>query len=226
MLAVGHAATAHARGLHRESQDALRAGLIQCHESGSHLLELFLTHEACRIGAPKLAAEFTVDLLTKADGALAVVVNDWATASMARDAPGLRTVSETLEGLTVLLHAAHASAEAADVHENAGRATQAAAERARARRLLDRCPGADDGFLRRSGDPSTTLTPRELEIARLAAMGLSSAEIAQRLYLSTRTVDTHLGHVYVKLDIRGRTELKDHPHLASRQDSARMERLL
>jgi DNA-binding CsgD family transcriptional regulator len=216
LLALGQAATAHAQGLHRQSTEALRAGLIQCHESGLHYFELFLVLEGCRIGAPKLAAEFTVDLVIKVDSALAVVAHDWATASMARDAHGLETVSETLEGLTMPLYAANASAAAADVHEHAGRATRASAERARARRLLDRCPGADDAFLRRSGSPSTTLTPRELEVARLAALGLSSAEIAKRLYLSTRTVDTHLGHVYVKLDIRGRTELKDHPQLLPR----------
>jgi DNA-binding CsgD family transcriptional regulator len=68
-------------------------------------------------------------------------------------------------------------------------------------------------FLRRSGSPST-LTTRELEIVRCAATGLSSAEIAQALYLSTRTVDTHLGHVSVKLDVRGRTEMKIHPRMA------------
>ena len=221
MLAIGRAATARAQGLRQQSREALRAGLIQSHESGAHVPEMLLALAACHNGAPELAAEFTTDLLTKTDSPLAVVTHDWATASMARDALRLETVSRTLEDLTLPLQAAEATAAAADLHEDAGRATQAIAGRARARRLLDRCPGADDAFLRRSGSP-TTLTPRELEIARLAAAGLSSAEIAKGLYISTRTVETHLGRVYVKLDVRGRSELKDHPQLAPREVSARL----
>ncbi|MGH3533783.1 MAG: helix-turn-helix domain-containing protein, partial [Pseudonocardiaceae bacterium] len=51
------------------------------------------------------------------------------------------------------------------------------------------------------------LTPRELEIARMAAGGLSSREIAARLVVAIRTVDNSLGHVYAKLGIGGRDEL-------------------
>jgi FixJ family two-component response regulator len=65
------------------------------------------------------------------------------------------------------------------------------------------------------------LSAREIEIARLAAAGLSSDEIASGLYISTRTVDTYLGRVYGKLDVRGWTELKDHPQLAPRERSGR-----
>ena len=212
-LAFGHAATARARGQQRESRDAIQAGLIQCHGSGSHLLEVLLALGACQIGEPELAAAFTAELITKVDSPLAVAAHDWATAAVARDAGRLETASRTLEGLSLPLEAAEAAATAADVHEDRGRPAEAVAGRARARRLLDRCPGADAPFLRRAGRPSA-LTARELEIARLAAAGLTSAEIAKGLYLSTRTVDTHLGRVYLKLDVRGRAELKDHPHLA------------
>ena len=57
------------------------------------------------------------------------------------------------------------------------------------------------------------LTARELEIARLAARGLSSPEIAAQLVISVRTVDTHLGHVYTKLGVGSRRELRDAPEL-------------
>jgi len=53
----------------------------------------------------------------------------------------------------------------------------------------------------------TPLTGREREVAELAASGLTSAEIGRRLYLSTRTVDSHLGRVYTKLAVANRTEL-------------------
>jgi DNA-binding CsgD family transcriptional regulator len=56
-------------------------------------------------------------------------------------------------------------------------------------------------------DPAAALSDRELEIASLAAEGLSNREIADRLVLSIRTVDNHLHHVYAKLGAEHRTEL-------------------
>ena len=51
------------------------------------------------------------------------------------------------------------------------------------------------------------LTAQELQIAQLAAQGLSNREIGDRLYLSHRTIGTHLYHVFPKLGITGRGEL-------------------
>jgi DNA-binding CsgD family transcriptional regulator len=53
----------------------------------------------------------------------------------------------------------------------------------------------------------TPLTAREREVASLAAGGLSSDVIAQRLFVSVRTVDNHMQHVYQKLGIASRKEL-------------------
>ncbi|HYX77228.1 MAG TPA: helix-turn-helix transcriptional regulator, partial [Gaiellaceae bacterium] len=53
------------------------------------------------------------------------------------------------------------------------------------------------------------LTPQELQIAQLAAEGLSNKEIGGRLYLSHRTIGTHLHHLFPKLGIASRTELRD-----------------
>jgi DNA-binding CsgD family transcriptional regulator len=47
------------------------------------------------------------------------------------------------------------------------------------------------------------LTPTELRVARMAASGRSNAEIAQELYVSLKTVETHLYHAYGKLDLAG-----------------------
>jgi ATP/maltotriose-dependent transcriptional regulator MalT len=51
------------------------------------------------------------------------------------------------------------------------------------------------------------LTASELRVARLAAEGATNREIAQRLFVTQRTVETHLRHVFQKLDIRTRNEL-------------------
>jgi len=54
--------------------------------------------------------------------------------------------------------------------------------------------------------PLTQLTPREEEILRLVAQGLSNAEIAERLYLSENTVKTHIKNILSKLQMRNRSE--------------------
>ena len=63
----------------------------------------------------------------------------------------------------------------------------------------------------RSGRPALRvldlLAPQELQIARLAAEGLSNREIGQQLYLSHRTVRNHLYRIFPKLGITSRTEL-------------------
>jgi predicted ATPase/class 3 adenylate cyclase/DNA-binding CsgD family transcriptional regulator len=58
--------------------------------------------------------------------------------------------------------------------------------------------------------PSTgwaSLTPTERDVARLVADGLANNEIAARLFISRRTVQTHLTHVYAKLGINSRVQL-------------------
>ncbi|HEX4833647.1 MAG TPA: LuxR C-terminal-related transcriptional regulator [Trebonia sp.] len=52
-----------------------------------------------------------------------------------------------------------------------------------------------------------TLTAREQEIAVLVASGLSNREIAGRLFISKRTVDAHVEHIFSKLDISSRVQL-------------------
>jgi DNA-binding NarL/FixJ family response regulator len=51
------------------------------------------------------------------------------------------------------------------------------------------------------------LSAREEEVARLVAQGLSNAEIAERLFITTRTVTTHLEHIYRRLEISSRSAL-------------------
>jgi DNA-binding NarL/FixJ family response regulator len=48
------------------------------------------------------------------------------------------------------------------------------------------------------------LTEREVEVLRLVAAGLTNIEVADQLFLSRRTVDTHLQRAYGKLGVTGR----------------------
>ncbi|MGH3884240.1 MAG: response regulator transcription factor [Pseudonocardiaceae bacterium] len=51
------------------------------------------------------------------------------------------------------------------------------------------------------------MTDSELGVARLAAEGLTNREIGDRLFISRRTVGTHLTHIFQKLEINTRTQL-------------------
>lgn len=51
------------------------------------------------------------------------------------------------------------------------------------------------------------LTPREREVVELAALGLTNAEIADRLYVSALTAKTHANRAMMKLDVRDRAQL-------------------
>ena len=56
-------------------------------------------------------------------------------------------------------------------------------------------------------DDRIALTPRETEIVRMVAQGISNREAAERLFISEGTVKTHLHTIYEKLGVKGRVQL-------------------
>ena len=50
-----------------------------------------------------------------------------------------------------------------------------------------------------------SLSPRELEVLKLVAAGLTNAQVAQELFLSPRTVNGHLNSIYRKLEVASRS---------------------
>jgi DNA-binding CsgD family transcriptional regulator len=90
------------------------------------------------------------------------------------------------------------------------------ARRCGADRLADR---ARDELLAAGARPRRTaldgveaLTASELRVTRLAARGLPNEAIAQELYVSRKTVETHLSHAYVKLGLSGQGAREDLRH--------------
>jgi DNA-binding NarL/FixJ family response regulator len=73
------------------------------------------------------------------------------------------------------------------------------------RRLIERFAPRDEGMATVHRDLSE-LTPRELEVLRLLATGLSNAELAARLTLSGTTVKTHVARILSKLGLRDRVQ--------------------
>jgi DNA-binding CsgD family transcriptional regulator len=85
--------------------------------------------------------------------------------------------------------------EAIDVFEGLGAPIWTQRARAEAARIAGRRPGEG------------ALTPAERGVAALAAAGRTNREIAETLFMSVRTVEGHLSHVFAKLGTRSRTEL-------------------
>lgn len=84
-------------------------------------------------------------------------------------------------------------------------------ERLGARPWADRAAGelgATGEHPRRRGDRSTdALTPQELQVARLLSSGSTTRQAAASLFLSPKTVEYHLRHVYMKLGVNNRADL-------------------
>lgn len=62
---------------------------------------------------------------------------------------------------------------------------------------------------KRTAQPTDALTAQELHIARLVATGATSREVGAQLFLSHRTIEAHLRHIFRKLGITSRRQLKD-----------------
>ena len=77
-----------------------------------------------------------------------------------------------------------------------------------ARKVLNRFSNASGKPV--EAPPSAVISEREHEVLQLATMGLSNQEIADKLFISLRTVQAHLGHIFNKLKVSSRTEAVVH----------------
>jgi DNA-binding CsgD family transcriptional regulator len=173
---------------------------------GQFTLEAVALHDVARLGAPARVGDRLEELAGLLEGRLAPLLAASAAALATVDGPALDRTAAAFQDLGALLLAAEAAAAAARAHQAAGRDPSANASKERAARLAAACQGARTPGLH-GGALVSTLTPREREVAMLAAAQTSSRDIAARLGLSVRTVDNYLGRAYAKLGVNGRAEL-------------------
>jgi DNA-binding CsgD family transcriptional regulator len=164
-------------------------------------------YDAVRLGYPELVRDRLAGLARSVEGELIATMALHANALADGDGKELDQVSVAFERMGNMLCAAESAAHAHDAHLRAGVPVRARMAAARAGLISASLPGVMTPPL--ATTTAVPLTHRELEIAVLAADGRSSSEIGQRLRISVRTVDNHLGAVYSKLAVSGRGALSD-----------------
>ncbi|MFN8016655.1 MAG: helix-turn-helix transcriptional regulator [Acidimicrobiales bacterium] len=172
--------------------------------SGNLTTASWLWHDALRLGAEGVAARLR-PLAERTDSPLVAARAAHAEALERSDATGLRAAAAAFEALGADLLAAEARTGEADAWRRAGDGRATAAAEREATTLLERCEGARSPAARPAA--AADLTKREREVAALAATGLSAPDIAERLFVSPRTVENHLQKAYAKLGVRSRAEL-------------------
>jgi DNA-binding CsgD family transcriptional regulator/tetratricopeptide (TPR) repeat protein len=141
---------------------------------------------------------------------------------VARDIEALRAAATTLASADAQLEHARALCELGAALRRANRRAEARAPLREALDLAHRCGAgalaerARTELLATGARPRRvvltgveSLTPSERRVAQMAAEGLTNPQIAQVLFVSTRTVEGHLTHVFRKLDVTARTELHE-----------------
>jgi DNA-binding CsgD family transcriptional regulator len=181
---------------------AVRRALAAADRTDDAEVVLFSLHSVVRLGAAEAVAG---RLRPLAGGTLASLFARHAEACAGDDGAALHTVAREFEVLGLTLYAAEAQAQAARAYRRAGEHRQAKAAAATGWTLSRRCEGARTPALAELTAPELTL--RQLEIARLAAAGLSNRAIAERLTVSIRTVANHLCGAYERLGVNDRAGL-------------------
>jgi DNA-binding CsgD family transcriptional regulator len=144
-----------------------------------------------------------IELASIVEGPMAGLIAVHSKAIADHDAAGLMLVADLFAARQLHLFAAEAAAAGVTGLREI-RSPQLASASAVLAEMLNRCPHVRSPAL---ASTRPRLTDREHQVARLAAAGVSSKQIADRLFLSARTVDNHLLRVYAKLGIGGRAEL-------------------
>ncbi|HEX7167121.1 MAG TPA: helix-turn-helix transcriptional regulator, partial [Acidimicrobiales bacterium] len=197
LLAAGHLP---------EAREALVAAADMAASTGQTTLEVIALHDLARVAATREIAQRLAIVAAGVEGPIAPVMAAHAAAIVDGDAMALQEAAAVFADLGAPLLAAEAASEAATAWRRNGDPRRAEACAATAQEYAADCEGASTPALV-AGEAPVPLTTREREVATLAAAGHTSKAIADRLYLSVRTVDNHLQRAYTKLGVRSRDEL-------------------
>jgi DNA-binding CsgD family transcriptional regulator len=188
----------------------LRDAAAQAASTGHRIAESWLLHDLMRISGQDTSAQLR-ELADACDSALVSARARHGAAARAGDARELAGAADDFAALGAMLLAAEAAAGAAEAFNRAGNQRAATAALRRSIELAAACEGAVTPGLFRAATihaaAAVPLSTREREIAMLAAAGITSKDIAERLYLSVRTVNNHLQHAYTKLGVSSRAAL-------------------
>ncbi|WP_433375703.1 ATP-binding protein [Actinoplanes sp. CA-142083] len=160
---------------------------------------------ATRLGLPVPRAAGLRALAATLDHEAAIAPLEEAVALLADTPFRLDHVRALVDLGATLRRANHRAAARAQL----GRAV-VLAERCGMRLLARRCHDELRALGARPRGTAVSLTPAEHRVATMAASGLSNREIAQQLYVTRRTVETHLTHVFQKLGCDARAQLVTH----------------
>jgi DNA-binding CsgD family transcriptional regulator len=205
----GRAWAAMAAGDRAEAARVLRAAAELGEGWGQLASTAAALYDLVRIGSDvTMAATRLRDLASHVEGELMRARVDHAQAVLTGDPDLAVSARGRFEGCGAGLFAAEAAVLAENLLHESGRHREAVAAGILAQQLAHNLDGARTPGLVPRGD-RTPLSPRELEVALLAAGGQTSKEIASNLFVSIRTVENHLQRAYVKLGVAGRAELAE-----------------
>ena len=176
--------------------------------SDDPLYRALMFYEAMRVGAParSLAAAMAA-MRSRCDAPLVSLYIDHVEALARGNGHALIEVADGFAHLGALRYATEAAAHASTAFMNEGRQDSARRAVARARELfIDGQGGVMPAVAVLDGSP-VDLTSREAQLVDLARQGLSNAQIAERLVLSIRTVESHLYRAMQKLGVSDRHDL-------------------
>ena len=168
--------------------------------------QMILLYELVRLDDAATAVGRMEELAEGTQGEMFPTMAQHARGVVDADPALLGAVADRFAAAGMNLYASEAAAHAAEATRRAGDHRAAARWLNRTAELRQLC---DDTTARNpiEGNGPIALTRREREIALLAAQGVASKEIGERLFISRRTAENHLAKVYDKLGIRTRVEL-------------------